>query len=83
MKDIALNDTELNILDPELIVVSSNNYKGIIQVRTAAEIKEEYQKVFTNGTTSDALDWWVGEQNDHFSIIVVWNGIPHTVSRVY
>lgn len=27
MKDIALNDTELNIIDPELIVVASNSYR--------------------------------------------------------
>lgn len=82
MKDIALNNSELNIIDPELIVVSSNNYKGSIQVRSAAEVLKEYQEVFSEGTTSDALDWWVGEQNEHFAIIVVWNGLPHTVSRV-
>lgn len=81
MKNIQLNDTELNITDPELIVVTSNNYKGEMQVRTAADILAEYRQVFVDGTTSDSLDWWIGQDNNHFSIVVVWNGIPHTVSR--
>ena len=82
MKTISLNDTGINNLNPELVVVVSCNYKGAVQARSGAEILKEYRKVFPAGPLADALSWWTGETSEDFTIVVVWNGKPLTVVRI-
>ena len=83
MKYINLTDAELNLLNPEQIVVTQWVGSDDILSRTAAEVIEAYREVFVGGTTSDAIDWCLfAESGNSFKVIVIKDNMPLQLIRV-